>query len=111
MQTVFKRVKELFCLEAILYHPSRDRTFYLMTDASKTSLGAFLDQKDNKDQSRIVSMASRSLRGAEVNYFITELKFLAIVWALGKFRSYILRGPVKIETDHQAGHIYYHVVS
>ena len=40
IREVFKRVKELFCLEAILYHPSRDRLLYLMTDASKTSLGA-----------------------------------------------------------------------
>ena len=50
MQSVFKRVKYLFCLEAILYHPTRDRPFYLMTDASKTSLGSFLYQKDNNDQ-------------------------------------------------------------
>ena len=89
-------------MEAILYHPSRDRPFYLMTDASKTSLGAFLYQKDDNEQRRIVSMASRSLRGAEVNYFTTELELLAIAWALGKFRSYILGGPIKIETDHQA---------
>ena len=102
MQSVFKRVKDLFCLEAILYHPSRDRPFYLMTDASKTSLGAFLYQKDDDNKRRIVSMASRSLRGVEVNYFTTELELLAIVWALGKFRSYILGGPIKIETDHQA---------
>ena len=73
-----------------------------MTDASKTSLGAFLYQKDDNDQRRIVSMASRSLRGAEVNYFTTELELLAIVWALGKFQSYILGGPIRIETDHQA---------
>ena len=99
---VFRRVKELFCLEVILYHPSRDRPYYLMTGGSKTSLGAFLYQKDDRDVRRIVIMASRSLRGSEVNYFTTELELLAIVWALGKFRSFILGGPVKIETDNQA---------
>ena len=37
-----------------------------------------------------------------MNYFTTKLELLAIVWALGKFRSYILGGPIKIETAHQA---------
>ena len=93
MQLVFKRVKELFCLEAILYHPSGDKPFYLMTDASKTSLEAFLYQKDDDGQRRLVSMASRSLRGAEVNYNGTRSTCYSV--GIGKIPFIHPMGPRK----------------
>lgn len=47
-------------------------------------------------------MIRRTLRAPEKNYFTSELELLAIVWALGKFRSYILGNKVIIKTDHRA---------
>ena len=46
-------------------------------------------------------MASRMLKDAEYIYFTTELELLAIVWALSKFRSFLLGTQILIETDHK----------
>ena len=47
-------------------------------------------------------MANRTLKGAEFNYFTTELELLAIVWALMKFRTFLLDAEILIETDQKA---------
>ena len=100
-QEAFLKVKELFCAEALLHHPRRDRPYHLVSDASTVALGAFLHQRDDLGLARIVTMASRTLKGAEYNYFTTELELLAIVWALTKFRSFLLGTQVLIETDYK----------
>lgn len=50
----------------------------------------------------LVCCASRNLRGSEVNYFTTELELLAIVGSLAKFRTFLVKSEVHIETDHKA---------
>lgn len=99
---IFERVKMLFCEEVLLYHPSKSRPFILCTDSSQFGLGALLYQRDEEGDRKLICCASRSLRGSEVNYFTTELELLAIVWGLSKFRTFLVRSEVHIETDHKA---------
>ena len=47
-------------------------------------------------------MPTRTLDFAQPNYTITEKEFLAVVFALEKFRSHIVGCPVTIFTDHAA---------
>ena len=46
--------------------------------------------------------ASKTLDSAQANYTTTEKEFLVVVFALEKFRSYIVGSPVTIFTDHAA---------
>ena len=48
----------------------------------------------------MIYYASRTLDVAQANYTTTEKELLAIVFALDKFRSYLLGSPVIVFTDH-----------
>ncbi|KAA0053324.1 Retrovirus-related Pol polyprotein from transposon 17.6 [Cucumis melo var. makuwa] len=72
-----------------------------MCDASNLALGAVLGHKIDK-KLHAIYYASRTLNQAQSNYTTTEKEFLAIVFALDKFRSYIIGSPVIVYTDHAA---------
>ncbi|KAM1934599.1 hypothetical protein ACFX15_018766 [Malus domestica] len=75
--------------------------FELMCDASDYALGAVLGQRKEK-QPHVIYYASRTLNDAQLNYSTTEKELLAVVFALDKFRSYLLGTKVIIYTDHAA---------
>lgn len=97
-----KRQKNLICESVLLYYPKAGKPFILLTDASKTALGACLLQEDEDRNLQLVTLASRTLKGLEVNYYTTEQELLAIVWSLKKFRTHTLGSKVIVRTDHQA---------
>ena len=74
----------------------------MFTDASAFALGAILCQHNKEGELCFVSLASRTLKAAEFNYFTIELELLAIVWTLQKFRSFVLGSYIIINTDHKA---------
>jgi hypothetical protein len=70
-----------------------------MCDASDYAIGAVLAQsKDKKNYA--MSYASRTLTGHQLNYATTETKLLAVVFAIEKFRSYLVGTKVIVYTDH-----------
>lgn len=101
-QNYFERVKSQFGNEVLLTYPRPDQKYYLETDASHYALGAILYQVDEEGYKNIVSLASRTLKGAELSYFTTEKELLAIIRALNKFRTYVLGSKLILRTDHKA---------
>ena len=85
----------------MLVHPNFSLPFQLETDASGHSLGAVLSQIQPDGAVRPVAYASRSLHGAEVNYPVTELEALGVVWAVQQFRHYLYGRQCTVITDHQ----------
>jgi hypothetical protein len=72
-----------------------------MCDASDYATGAVLRQtKDRKHHS--IAYASKTLIGPQLNYAITEKELLSIVFALDKFRSYLVGVKMIVYTDHAA---------
>jgi len=72
-----------------------------MCNASNYALGVVLAQKIDK-LPWVIYYASRTLDVAQANYITTEKELLAIVFALEKFRSYLLGTRVIVYTDHAA---------
>ncbi|KAB2625900.1 hypothetical protein D8674_026286 [Pyrus ussuriensis x Pyrus communis] len=97
----FKHLKELLTTAPIITPPDWSIPFELMCDASDYALGAVLGQRKNK-QSHVIYYASRTLNDAQLNYSTTEKELLAVVFALDKFRSYLLGTKVIVFTDHAA---------
>jgi len=60
-----------------------------MCDASDFTIGAVLGQRIVNNQ-HMLYFSSRTLNEGQLNYTMTEKEFLAIVFALEKFRPYLL---------------------
>ena len=71
-------------------------------DASSIALGAVLAQPGAGQIDHPISFASRKLPTAEKNYTTTEREGLAMVYALQKFRHYLLGSHFKMFTDHSS---------
>ncbi|CAN6695192.1 unnamed protein product [Malus baccata var. baccata] len=99
--TAFKHLKEALTSAPIITPPDWSLPFELMCDASDYVIGAVLGQRKNK-QPHVIYYASRTLNDAQLNYSTTEKELLAVVFALDKFRSYLLGTKVIIFTDHAA---------
>ena len=72
-----------------------------MCDASDYAIGAILGQREDK-KAFVIYYANKTLDSAQANYTTTEKEFMAVIFALEKFRSYIVGSPVTISTDHAA---------
>ncbi|KAM2928638.1 hypothetical protein COP2_035873 [Malus domestica] len=85
----------------IIMPPDWSLPFELMCDASDYAIGAVLGQRRNK-QPHVIHYASRTINDAQLNYSTTEKELLAVVFALDKFRSYLLGTKVIVYSNHAA---------
>ncbi|KAJ9544814.1 hypothetical protein OSB04_024521 [Centaurea solstitialis] len=73
----------------------------IMCDASDYAVGAVLGQRKN-NHFQPICYASRTLNDAQENYTTTEKELLAVVFAIEKFRSYLVLSKIIVYTDHSA---------
>ncbi|KAJ9555676.1 LOW QUALITY PROTEIN: hypothetical protein OSB04_010290 [Centaurea solstitialis] len=85
----FDRLKEMLTSAPIMKPPNWDLPFEIMCDASNYAIGAVLGQRVGRDP-HVIYYASRTLDSAQANYSTTEKELLAVVFALEKFRQYLL---------------------
>ena len=75
--------------------------FELMCNTSDYAIGAVLGQKRERIF-QVIYYASRTLNDAQLNYATTKKELLAIVFAVDKFRPYLIGNKVVVHTDHSA---------
>ncbi|CAN6487228.1 unnamed protein product [Victoria cruziana] len=100
-QEAFQKLKEALSSAPILRAPDWTLSFEIMCDASDFAIGAILGQRVEK-KPVVIYYASKSLVDAQMHYTTTEKELLVVVFALEKFRSYILGSRVLVYTDHSA---------
>jgi hypothetical protein len=93
-------LKEKMVTIPILVFPDWEMTFHIHVDASSIALGAILVQPGAGDLDHPIAFVSRKLLESEHNYNTTEKEGLAIVYALQKFRHYLLGNHFKMFTYH-----------
>ncbi|RDY01430.1 Retrovirus-related Pol polyprotein from transposon 17.6, partial [Mucuna pruriens] len=99
----FEELKTRLTSTPILQAPNWELPFELMCDASNSTLGDVLGQRDRVDgPTHVIAYASRTMDQAQINYTTIEKELLAIVFSLDKFRSYLLGSRVIIFSDHAA---------
>jgi hypothetical protein len=72
-----------------------------MCDTSDYAIRAVLGQSKDKKH-YVISYASKTLTGPQLNYATTEKELLVVVFAIEKFRSYLVGMKVIVYIDHAA---------
>ncbi|WVZ89774.1 hypothetical protein U9M48_036138 [Paspalum notatum var. saurae] len=95
-EEAFGTLKKLLTSTPVLAQPDITKPFDVYCDASGSGLGCVLMQ-----EGRVIAYASSQLRKHEVNYLTHDLELLAVVYALKKWRHYLLGNTCHIYTDHK----------
>jgi hypothetical protein len=99
--TAFEILKKTLTSTPIIQPPNWGLPFEIMCDASDYAVGAVLGQRVEK-LPHVIYYASKTLNDAQLNYLTTEKELLAVVFALDKFRSYLLGSKIVVYSDHAA---------
>ncbi|KAJ9548124.1 hypothetical protein OSB04_020667 [Centaurea solstitialis] len=99
--SAFETLKRHLTNAPIMVPPDWDQPFEIMCDASDYAVGAVLGQRKN-NHFQPICYASRTLNDAQENYTTTEKELLAVVFAIEKFRSYLVLSKIIVYTDHSA---------
>ncbi|RDY09843.1 Retrovirus-related Pol polyprotein, partial [Mucuna pruriens] len=99
----FQELKSRLTSAPILQALDWELPFELMCDASNLELGAVLGQRAGVGKPvHVIAYASRTMDPTQSNYTTTKKEILAIVFALDKFRSYLLSSKIIVFSNHVA---------
>ncbi|KAG2191999.1 hypothetical protein INT47_006066 [Mucor saturninus] len=101
-------IKQILLSKAVLHTPKMENKMYLETDASQCAASAILTQRDDKNRTIIIAMASTSLPASAQNWSVNRRELFAIYYGFQRFRSLLLGHPqIEVWTDHCAITFYY----
>ena len=100
-QKSFEEFKSHLTTTPIVRSPNRQLPFEIMCDASDLAIGEVLGQRED-GKPYVVYYASKALNEAQRNYTTTEKELLTVVYALDKFRAYLVGSDIVIFIDHSA---------
>ena len=99
---VFNAIKEAVANITKVHYYDANRETRVKCDASHDGLGATLEQQNDEGLWVPISFASRYLNAQEKKYSTNEMELLAVVWAVDRYKHYLLGKPFTIATDHKA---------
>ena len=103
MQKAFEELKKKLTSPPVLTFPDFEKSFVVETDASSVAVGAVLAQRNEDRKCHPVQYASRTMSDAEKKYSACEREALGVIFAVKKFRVYLMSTQKFIlVTDHQA---------
>ena len=98
----FHKLKQALVTAPILKAPDWNIPFHVHIDASNFAIGCILAQPHEGNIDLPICYASRQLNSAEKNYTTTEREGLTMVYAVKKFRHYLLANKFIFFVDHHA---------
>ena len=100
-QKSFGKIIYLLTSTLIMQSPDWSWPFELMCNANDFFVGVVLGQRRD-GKSFLIYYVSKTLDSTQMNYSTTEKELLAVVFALNKFRSYLLGSKAVVFTNHTA---------
>ena len=98
-QKSFEELKAYLTTSPVVRAPNWQLPFEVMCDASDLAIGAVLGQREG-GKPYVVYYASKTLNETQRNYTTTKKELLVVVYALDKFRAYLVGSDIIIFTDH-----------
>ncbi|RVW72758.1 Retrovirus-related Pol polyprotein from transposon opus [Vitis vinifera] len=99
MSKYFDQLKQFLTTAPIVRVPNWKLPFEVMCDASDFAVGVVLGQREY-GKPYVIYYASKTLNEAQMNYTTTEKELLAVVFALDKFRAYLVGSFIIVFIDH-----------
>ncbi len=104
-QCAFKNIKQITisceCLTVIDHSILHENKIFVATNASDTVTSTVLSFGPIWEAAWPVAFNSKTMKDTELNYPVHEKGLLAIICALCKWRTNLLRSPFIIYTDHK----------
>lgn len=100
-EKAFKEIKQLFAKDIELQTVAWNELFYLTTDACLEGIGAWLGQKNAKDEIVPVICISKKLTPTQQRWSATKRELYALMWAMEKLRHYLLGRKFIARVDHR----------
>ena len=100
-QKSFEELKAYLTNAPIVRAPNWQLPFEVMCDASHMAIRAVPGQREG-GKPYVVYYASKTLNEAQRNYTTTEKELMAVVYALDKFRAYLVGSDIIVFMDHSA---------
>ena len=99
----FVKLKETFLSVPVIKMLDTTKPFFVMTDASLTTSGRVLMQKDTKGDLHPCAYHSATFSPTERNYDIYDRELLTVIQALKQWWYYLTgtEHPVTVITDHK----------
>lgn len=102
-ESAFIALKEAMTQPPVLAFPDFSKPFVVEADASAVAVGAVLSQQQTDNRVHPIQFSSRTMTRAERGYSACEKEALAVIFALRKFRVYLLSSdPFTVYSDQQA---------
>jgi hypothetical protein len=108
----FDEIRAMLCSRPLLAYPDFDLPFEIHVDASGVGVSAILCQRHTITNAkgkqvkveRVVSYASKALRGPQLKYSQYERKGYALVWGCEVYRHLVIGSslPIVVYTDNEA---------
>ena len=100
-QESFECLKQALCSAPVLCHYNPNLKVKLHCDASYDGIGYVLCHLIN-DQEHPFHYGSRTLSQCEMNYGVTEIECLSVVWSITRNRHFLLGIKFEVITDHHS---------
>ena len=100
-QKSFEELKSHLTTAPIVRAPNWQLPFKVMCDASDLAIGTILGQRED-GKPHVVYYASKTLNETQRNYTTIDKELLIVVYALHKFRAYLVGFDIVIFTDHSS---------
>ena len=100
-QRAFQHAKDRLLSSSLLAHYNDQQPLLLAADASPYGLGAVLSHTMADGSERPIAYASRSLTATERHYSQLDKEALAIIFAVTRFRQYLLGRHFTLLSDHK----------